>query len=134
MELISSIVIGFLSIATLIYWYFKTSFSYWKKRNVPYVEPVIPYGNIKGVGSKEQLGIIMQKIYNQLKGRDKFCGVYFFTSPFVLLLDLELIKTILIKDFSYFNDRGNFFNEKVKLFQTQIIFANNFNDRGISNK
>lgn len=112
MGLITYIAIGIISLASLVYLYFKVAFSYWKSRNVPHLEPSFPHGNIQGLGTKIQFGAMLQNIYKQLKGTDKFCGVYFFTSPQVLVLDLDLVKSILIKDFSNFNDRSIYYNEK----------------------
>lgn len=113
MDLLSYVAVGLLSIATLIYWYFKVAYSYWKSRNVPYLEPSFPYGNIKDFGKKVHSSRAMQDIYTQLKGADKFCGVYFFFRPIALILDLELVKNIMIKDFNCFNERGLYYNEKV---------------------
>lgn len=42
----------------------------------------------------------------------KFGGVYFFTKPIILITDLDFLKTILIKDFNYFHDRGIYHNIK----------------------
>lgn len=113
MDLIGYIVILIISIATLVYWYFKVSFSKWKKRNIPHVEPSFPFGNMKGFGRSIHASHALQKIYNQLKGKDKLGGTYFFTSAQLMVLDLETTKNILIKDFSNFIDRGIFYNEKV---------------------
>lgn len=101
--------IGIISLSTFIYWYFKFAFSYWKFKNVPFVPPSFPHGNIKGLGSKIHPAFVTQKIYNKLKGSDKFCGVYFFTRPVALLLDLDLIKSVLVKDFANFMDRGLYY-------------------------
>lgn len=112
MALLSYIAIITVSLLTILYLYFKKSFSYWKSRNVPHIEPTIPYGNIEGLSSKAHVSFIMQDIYKKMKGVDKFCGVYFFVRPIALLLDLDLIKNVLVKDFSNFNERGIYYNEK----------------------
>ena len=39
-------------------------------------------------------------------------GIYFFTVPVLLALDLELIKHILVKDFNNFHERGMYANVK----------------------
>lgn len=108
-----SIIIGLLVIVvTLTTYYLNRIFSYWERRGVPNIKPLIPYGNFKGFGSKYFQGSMTQKLYNEMKGKALFCGVYMYLEPIVLALDLEFIKTILIKDFSYFHDRGVYFNEK----------------------
>lgn len=112
MDFISYIVIGLISVATLFYWYIKESFSYWKRRNVPHLKPIFPYGNVKGIGTVVHPARGVQEIYNRLKGSGKFCGFYFFIWPKIILLDLELIRNILIKDFSNFSERDLYYNEK----------------------
>lgn len=47
-----------------------------------------------------------------MKGNGPFCGLYFFHSPVVLATDLGFVKNVLIKDFSSFQERGVFYNEK----------------------
>lgn len=97
---------------TFIYWYIKKSFSYWKLRNIPHNEPTVPHGNIKGLGKTITFVQFVQNYYTQFKGTSKLCGIYFFTRPIALLLDLDLIKNILVKDFSTFCDRSFYYNEK----------------------
>jgi cytochrome P450 family 6 len=39
--------VGVLAVCVLaaVYAYFKVSFNYWKKRDVPYAKPTFPFGN-----------------------------------------------------------------------------------------
>ena len=53
------------------------------------------------------------RLYQQFKGKSPICGVFRSFKPSFLALDLELIKTILIRDFDVFHNRGMFYNEKV---------------------
>lgn len=108
-----STIIGLLVILiALTTYYLNRIFSYWERRGFPNIRPTIPYGNFKGLGSKYFQGAMTQKLYNEMKGKAPFCGVYMYLEPIVIALDLEFIKTILIKDFSYFQDRGVYVNEK----------------------
>lgn len=95
-----------------IYLYIKFKFSYWANKNVPYIEPQVPFGNINGIGKKIHSSQLMRNFYNDLKGKGPFGGIYFFINPVVLAIDLDFIKNVLIKDFSYFQDRGVYFNER----------------------
>lgn len=112
MEWLTTIVLLILFVITLIFGYIKTSFSYWRIRGVPYIQPEIPYGNIKGVGKTHHLYELTQKCYQQYKSVAPFFGLYLFTKPVALILDIELVKNILIKDFNNFASRGGFYNEK----------------------
>lgn len=85
---------------------------YWPRKNVPTPKHTIPFGNLLGFGKKTHLSLLLTKYYNQMKRKGPFCGIYFFHSPAVLAIELNFIKNIMIKDFSSFQDRGLFYNEK----------------------
>lgn len=95
-----------------IYIYFKSKFRYWRDRNVPFVNPKIPLGNLQGHGKRLHSAHLMQKFYQQLKGKGPFGGIYFFVKQVVLALDVDFVKNILVKDFQYFQDRGVYYNER----------------------
>lgn len=95
-----------------IYLYLKFKFSYWANKNVPHIQPRIPFGNINGIGRKIHSSQLMRNFYNELKGKGPFGGIYFFVNPVVLVTDLDFVKTVLIKDFNFFQDRGVYFNER----------------------
>lgn len=91
----------------------KRKYSYWSDMGVPFLNPSIPYGNIKGVGTELHQSMVMSRLYNKLKSLGTpFVGIYFFLSPVVLVTDLEFVKTVLVKDAAYFPDRGGYYNEK----------------------
>ncbi|XP_037049353.1 cytochrome P450 6A1-like [Bradysia coprophila] len=112
MEWLTTVVLFVIFVTTFTFAYLKTSFSYWKLRDVPHNPPIIPYGNIKGVGKTLHLFELTQKYYQQFKGVAPFCGLYLLTRPVALILDIELVKNILIKDFGNFSSRGGYYNEK----------------------
>ena len=58
------------------------------------------------------MSTLMTKLYNKYKEKAPMFGIYFFTSPAIVVTDLELIKHIMVKDFNYFHDRGVYFNVK----------------------
>jgi cytochrome P450 family 6 len=88
-------------------------YAFWADRDVQHIPPKFPNGNFAGVGRQFGVHEILQKIYTQLKPTHaKFAGVYFFITPAVLVLDLDFVKTVLIKDFEFFHDRGVYNNVK----------------------
>ncbi|KRT78695.1 cytochrome P450, partial [Oryctes borbonicus] len=102
------IAIIFVTVGLSVYLYFKRSYSYWKKRKVPYIEPRIPWG-IKENPLRPTKSLLMQmkEFYNEFKAKDyAFGGLYFLTSPVLLLVEPELIKKVLSKDFPYFTSHG----------------------------
>lgn len=112
MEFFGIFALVFVSIITSIYIYFKYSFEYWRSRGVPHDEPIIPYGNIKGIGKTIHPMHFYQKMYDKYKPTGaKMCGIYNFTHPVAVILDLGLVKNILIKDFASFSDRGMYYEK-----------------------
>lgn len=99
-------------IFTAVYLFFKYKYSYWSRQNVEFIPPKFPYGNIEGVGIRIHHSKIFQSYYKRMKDKGPICGLYFFTSPVALALDLDLIKNVLIRDFNYFQDHGLFYNER----------------------
>lgn len=97
-------------IVTILYLYIKRVYSYWERKGFPYIKPSIPYGNIDT--NEPIIAFNIQKLYQKLKNKGPISGIYLYNTPIGLITDLELIKQVLIKDFSTFQDRGLYFNEK----------------------
>lgn len=88
-----------------VYIFYRVKFQYWKKRNVKYLKPKFPTGNMGLANIKETLTETYHRLYNESKN-EKFVGAWMMFKPMLLVNDLELIKLILIKDFNHFVDRG----------------------------
>ncbi|XP_055378933.1 probable cytochrome P450 6a20 [Condylostylus longicornis] len=100
-------------ILILTYVWLKTRFTYWKRKKIPYLEPDIPYGNLKGVGNTVMIGERFRELYKAGKKLNHpFVGIYMFINPCALILDLDLLKRIYIKDFQHFHDRDIYHNEE----------------------
>ncbi|XP_018577989.1 cytochrome P450 6A1-like, partial [Anoplophora glabripennis] len=57
--------------------------------------------------------MLTKKFYQQFKSRGHMIGgVYIGIEPYIIVLDPECIKDILIRDFQNFTDRGVYMNEK----------------------
>ncbi|XP_065214714.1 probable cytochrome P450 6a13 [Planococcus citri] len=87
-------------------YYFKKSHEFFSQYGIPHLKPHWLFGNMKDVVlMKKALWLGMKEMYQKLPS-EKFAGVYTLYTPSVMIRDPELIKVILIKDFSYFQDRG----------------------------
>lgn len=95
----------------LLYFYIKYRFDFWKNRGFPSANPSIPFGNIKGVGRKTTWAAALKEVYDQFRGKEDFVGIFFFTDPAILVINPELAKCILVKDFHHFSDRGMYSNK-----------------------
>jgi len=97
-----------------VYVYFKVSFNYWKKRNVPYAKPTFPFGNLGDMlFLRTCIGQLFENIYKELDG-EKYGGTYALTKPGFIFRDPDIIKNVLVKDFSSFHDRGFYADEELE--------------------
>jgi cytochrome P450 family 6 len=101
-----------LVVVTIAFW--KWKYQYWKRRNVPYLEPGIPFGNMEDViRGKKFVGITLKGLYKEMRSRGwKHGGIYTFTKPSYVPLDLDYVRNIMTKDFKTFMDRDIYVNEK----------------------
>lgn len=103
-----------LTVASAIYLFFKYNFSYWESRGVPYLKPSFPFGTAeKLLRKKENFGMSFMNKYKELK--ESFGapvgGAFMSFMPVLVVLDPAVIKTVLVKEFNKFPDRGAYFNE-----------------------
>jgi cytochrome P450 family 6 len=99
--------VGALAVCVLavVYAYFKVSFTYWKKRNIPYVAPVFPFGNFAdALFFRKPIGRVHEEFYKKLEG-EKYGGIYAFIKTILVFRDPDIIKNDLVKDFLSFHDQ-----------------------------
>uniref|UniRef100_A0A0K8W4E0 Cytochrome P450 6a2 n=1 Tax=Bactrocera latifrons TaxID=174628 RepID=A0A0K8W4E0_BACLA len=102
-------VVALLTAMTYLFW---RRMNYWQEHGIPHDKPSYLYGSFRGLTKLYGFSEIIRSMYQRYKHTGPFCGYYFFQRPAVMVLDTELVKNILIKDFSNFSDRGLFHNEK----------------------
>lgn len=109
-----------------IYLFYKYSYTYWTRLDVPYVEPNIPYGNFAdSIKLKSNLGESLAHFYTIMKAKGhKHMGLYFFFKPFYMPICPNLIKNIMAKDFQYFHDRGVYHNEENDPLSAHLLSLN----------
>lgn len=96
----------------LLCWFVKWKFTYWERHEIAFLPPKFPFGFITISRSKQQFSLRLASIYEKYRNQGPFVGLYFFIKPVILLTDLDMIRNVLIKDFSTFANRGTFVNEK----------------------
>ncbi|CAO1425544.1 unnamed protein product [Diamesa serratosioi] len=96
----------------LLYVWIKNSYLYWNKRGFESAVGTFPFGNLSGVGSKRTSAEALMELYEEHKYNKDYLGMYFFTSPAVLAINPEFIKSVLVRDFAHFHDRGFYHNKK----------------------
>ncbi|XP_055681828.1 uncharacterized protein LOC129789204 [Lutzomyia longipalpis] len=104
LEVISGLI---LCISALIWWWQRSARLYWEKNGVSYIEGPPFIGALKdSMTFRKSFGELFLEIYNHEKFKDDpVTGVYFFHKPSLVIRHPELIKNILVKDFSNFVDR-----------------------------
>lgn len=101
-----------IAIITLIYVWIKKRYNFWRDRGFLQVEGSFPIGSFKGVGKNFAAFELMMSEYKKFKGKASVVGFYTFLAPTVLIIDPDLVKHILMNDFSSFHERGMYHNEK----------------------
>lgn len=110
------------AISVAIYGFFKYRFGYWKRRGVVQLEPSFPFGNITDlILGRSSFGEIFAQIYQELRGHP-YGGVYRMFDPTLVLVDPEIIRTVLVKDFEFFRDRGFTVNEDTDPLMANLFF------------
>jgi len=118
-ELIGAFIIA-LSVTYIYYKY--VLFSFWRKKGIFYVEPTVPAGNLTAfVTGKLSVGELFRDAYTKYKDHRAF-GMYTFFKPNLVIADLDLIRTVLTKEFGSFHDRGMFCNEKTDPLSGHLFF------------
>lgn len=96
----------FVGILTIIYWLVRRRYTYWERKGFKYL-PGVSYlfGHFnRAFLQKETFAETVERVYHS--SDEPFIGIYSVFRPILLFRDPELIRGILIKDFSYFTDRG----------------------------
>lgn len=91
--------------------YFRKKYSYFSDRGIISPTPFFPLGNMWKVGITMHFIDNINSMYRKFKGKDVLSGFYVFTKPVIIVLDLDLVKNIMVKDFYSFHDRGLYYNE-----------------------
>lgn len=113
-----------LILAVIIYAYFKWSFSYFQRKNVPYIQPNIPFGNIENPATRQvNIGVKLQSLYNEFKTLGhRIGGVYMLAKPTYILVSPDVIRSVMSQDFQHFTDRGFYHNEKWEPLSGHLFF------------
>uniref|UniRef100_A0A1I8P7I7 Cytochrome P450 n=1 Tax=Stomoxys calcitrans TaxID=35570 RepID=A0A1I8P7I7_STOCA len=110
MELLQRVLFTLVGAASVCYFVIKVALGHWKRRGILHEKPKKPWGHLKGVGRKRHVAEVLQTLYDKYKGQAPFIGFFALLKPMLLILDLDSINYILLKDAKYFMDRGLYYN------------------------
>ncbi|XP_065080034.1 probable cytochrome P450 6a14 [Ochlerotatus camptorhynchus] len=110
MDLITLLLTTFVCLSALAYYFLRRQQQQWSRLGVPAAaNPHLLFGNVRGIFKQEHSCTILQRLYWEFKGRGlKLGGIMNFFQPAILVMDPEISKSILVKDFQKFHDRGMF--------------------------
>lgn len=109
-------------------------FNYWHNLGIACDPPNWFLGSFSGLMTTRSFDVILKGYYNKYRNSGPFAGLYWFTKPSVFVLDPELIKHVLIKDFSKFSDRGMYSNEEDDPLSGQLFNLDGAKWRHMRNK
>lgn len=104
--------------------YFRKQYSYFSDRGILSPTPIFPLGNFWKVGITMHFIESINSMYRKFKGKDVLFGFYIFTRPVVVIMDLDLLKNVMVKDFHSFHDRGLYYNEHTDPLSAHLFSVN----------
>ncbi|KAK3912735.1 putative cytochrome P450 6a14 [Frankliniella fusca] len=101
------------TLLALLWVYFSWNFDYWSKRGVKSCNPFSLFGD-RGAGLPfgKPFWSLLDPVYEKYRGAERFVGTFQARQPVLVVLDPELAKTILTKEFSTFHGRGQPIDEE----------------------
>lgn len=102
------------SLLASIYLHSRRVFSYFRRRRIPYEQPSFPFGNLYQIAMlKKSYNEVLFDMYKKHKGK-KLIGFFQFFQKSVLIIDRELIKQVLVKNFEEFSGKNIHYNREVQ--------------------
>ncbi|NP_001165942.1 cytochrome P450 9AH2 [Nasonia vitripennis] len=86
----------------------------------------LPFIGFFGLGfmTRTHMSVVFRKAYD-MSVKAKYMGAHIFTTPIILIHDLDLIKSVLVKNFENFAYHKTFVDESADpLFAKNLVFAN----------
>lgn len=105
MELLE-IVIGISVLMIGLYYWMTSSFDFWTSRGVPGPTPALFFGNFSDVAFGKLPVAEYLKIHYDAYRNERMFGMFVKSTPALVLIDPDLIKDVLIRDFGTFPNRG----------------------------
>ncbi|KAK1122065.1 hypothetical protein K0M31_009908 [Melipona bicolor] len=115
------ILCGVTALLLALYYYFMSVFSFWERLEVPGLKPAFFIKNIFNIYTMRlPVSLYLQNFYEKYKNERMF-GFYLGRSAILILKDPELIKDVLVKDFSIFADRGFIVHERTEPLSLHLL-------------
>ena len=118
-----SIVLALAAVVLATYYYCRRVYSYFEERGVPYKRPVPILGNLwAAFCQRATFADMVLQLYN-FKPEAKYLGFYDFSTPVVMIRDVELLKSVTVKNFEHFPDHRSIMTDAMDPLFTKNLFA-----------
>lgn len=94
-----------LNVLLAVFHYSTKGRKYWLLKKVPYQEPCPIFGNFGAMFTMRRSYTSMLKYFYRKYRMEKYVGIFQARRPTLMVIDLDIIKNVLSKEFSYFSDR-----------------------------
>lgn len=98
--------------------------NYWKRKGVPHIKPKFPFGNIQNPFTRKiPFAFVVKGLYDEMKRRGyRFGGASTLTIPAFIPIDLDIVRSILLKNFHNFSERGFYYNVESEPLDGHLFF------------
>nr|XP_033323895.1 cytochrome P450 9e2-like [Megalopta genalis] len=118
-----SVLLAVGAVVIAIYYYIYRGFNYFKKHGIDHVKPTPIFGNIgEFVLRKKPLADLIKRTY-YLNPEAKYVGFYEFSTPIIVLRDVDLIKRVAIKNMESFGEHRPFISLEVESIFRDMLFV-----------
>jgi len=101
------------ALLAIVSYYLHRKLTFFKRRGIPFETPHPIRGNMAELKKTKNFHQIFQDHYDKFReSKAPFVGFFLFQNPAAFVIDLDLAKHILVKDFSNFSNKGIYYNEK----------------------
>lgn len=120
----------FICVCFLLWYYFTSTFDYWKKQRITFKKPTPVFGNFaKFIFRIQTLHQFTHDAYNYFEN-SLFGGLFVMRTPWLMIKDPDLVHAVLVTDFSCFSERINdLFYPHKKLNPLSVHLLNDTGDR-----
>lgn len=117
-------IIAAVAAVLLMVWYRLTRiYTFFDERGIPYYKPLPILGSIwKAVLQRMTFAEVIRDLYNSHPDA-KYVGFYDFMTPLIMIRDLDLLKSVTVKNFEHFPDHRSFLTEDLDALFAKNLFA-----------
>lgn len=117
-----------------VYMEFRRCHRYWLEQGVPTEPATFPSGHLDSRMAYTNFGLVAIDFYEKFKSKGDYVGLYFLNKPVLFVLSPEFAKTVLVRDFQYFVNRGVYFNKVHDPLSANLFFIENGDWRRLRTK